>query len=96
MKRNKVIAALAALCLLTACSAAPAEEPTPTPLLPTEPPEQQQRTELPEPSNQKFLVLNSKFLAVPVSENIMFYESLESEQAIPDPRDRDQFTYLYD
>ncbi len=94
MKRIKVIAALAVLCLLTACNMIPAEEPTP--VSPTEPPEQQQRTELPEPSNQKLLVQNSRFLAVPVSENITFYESLESEQAIPNPRDRDEFTYLYD
>ena len=96
MKRNKVIAALAVLCLLTACSAASAEEPTPMPLLPTEPPEQQQRTELPEPSNQKLLVINEKFLTIPASENITFYESLSGENTIPDPRDRDQFTYLYD
>ena len=96
MKRIKVIAALAVLCLLTACSAAPAEESTPTLLLPTEPPEQQQRTELPEPSNQKLLVINEKFLTIPASENITFYESLSGENTIPDPRDRDQFTYLYD
>ena len=95
MKRIKVIAALAVLCLLTACNTAPAEEPTPTPLLPTEPPEQQQRTELPEPSNQKLLVINEKFLAVPASENITFYESLSGENTIPDPRDRDQYTFFY-
>ena len=60
MKSIKVMAGLVVLCLLTACSAAPAEEPTPTPAPPTESPEQQQRTELPEPSNQKLLMINEK------------------------------------
>ena len=96
MKRIKVIAALAVLCLLTACSAAPAEESTPTLLLPTEPPEQQQRTELPEPSNQKLLVINEKFLTIPASENITFYESLSGENTIPDPRVRYDFSPVYE
>ncbi len=95
MKSIKVMAGLVVLCLLTACSAAPAEEPTPTPVSPTEPPEQQQRTELPEPSNQKLLMINEKFLAIPASENITFYESLSGENTIPDPRNRDQFTLFY-
>jgi|GEM_PF-2081345 len=96
MKSIKVMAGLVVLCLLTACSAAPAEEPTPTPAPPTEPPEQQQRTELPEPSKQKFLVLNEKFLAVPTSENIAFYESLDSENTIADPRECSEITSFYD
>ena len=95
MKRIRAIAALAVLCLLTACHTAPAEEPTPTSAL-TEPPEQQQRTELPEPSKQKFLVINNRFLAVPASENITFYESLESEETIPDPRTRYDFSPVYE
>jgi len=95
MKSIKVMAGLVVLCLLTACNAAPAEEPTPTPAPPTESPEQQQRTELPEPSNQKLLMINEKFLAIPASENITFYESLSGENTIPDPRNRDQFTLFY-
>ena len=91
MKSIKVIAMLAVLCLLAACQKAPAETPTPTP--PIETP--QQRTELPEPSKQKFLVINNRFLAVPTSENITFYESLSGENTIPDPRNRDQFTLFY-
>lgn len=90
MKRIKAMAAvLTVLCLLTACYTAPAEEPTP---VPTEPPEQQKRTELPEPSKQKFLVINNRFLAVPASENITFYESLEGGETILDPRVRYDFS----
>ena len=92
MKSIKVIAMLAVLCLLAACQKAPAETPTPTP--PIETP--QQRTELPEPSKQKFLVINNRFLAVPTSENITFYESLSGENTIPDPRARYDFSPVYE
>ncbi len=95
MKSIKVIAALAVLCLLTACHTAPAEDPAPT-SIPTEPPEQQQRTELPEPSKQKLLVANNMFLAVPTSENIAFYESLDGGEKVPDPRTTERFTLLFD
>ena len=92
MKSIKVIAMLAVFCLLAACQKAPAETPTPTP--PIETP--QQRTELPEPSKQKFLVINNRFLAVPTSENITFYESLSGENTIPDPRVRYDFSPVYE